>query len=325
MRKKHIHKKLLSALLTVILLCQTIIPAFAESYNTAGYALGPSGINDTVGSQPAQAEAMATSATQAGSFSDMVPENSWSYKALTAAIDAGLLKGNNGKLNPYDNITRAEMITIGLRALGLDDSVGRDLTPFETDIGSFKDVQKSDWYFDEIAMAYKLKLLNGISGSEMFPSGIVSREMAFTILCRLMGLDETYADMSALNKFTDANQLSEWAKPYAAAMTAEGYVSGSGGVLNPQGAITRQEFAQLMYNLFGSNYISAQNTADALSGKTVTGNIVVSGNGFTLSGLTVNGDVVIGDGVGNYDATLDGVNISGRLIVRGGGENTIYL
>lgn len=44
-------------------------------------------------------------------------------------------------------------------ALGLDDSKGKDLTSFETDISSFTDVHKSDWFYDEIAMAYRLKLI----------------------------------------------------------------------------------------------------------------------------------------------------------------------
>lgn len=310
MRSKVLVRKLTGVLLAVILLCQMAIPAFADS-------------RDAAGKKPLLAQT--TAATQTMPFSDMVSEDSWSYKALTVAVEAGLLKGTNGRLNPYGKITRAEMITIVLRALGLDDSKGRDLTAFEGDVSQFKDVRKSDWYFDEIAMAYRLKLLNGTSEDEMSPNAVISREQAITILCRLMGLNTSGADMPALRKFSDASSLSAWARPYAGAMAAAGYISGSAGVLNPKGNITRQEFAQLMYNLFGRNYISEQKDADAMSGQTVSGNLIVSGGDITLTGLTVNGDVLIGDGVGNANAALDGVKISGRLIVRGGGDNSIHL
>ncbi len=332
-------KKLIGVLLIVILLCQMAVPAFAGDHDTAG-SNNPVHMAHTVttaSTAPASTAPTSTApasisptvaavaASQPAPFPDMVSEDSWSYKALTAAVDAGLLKGSNGMLKPYGNMTRAEMATIVLRALGLEDTQGRDLTPFKADIDSYKDVDKSDWYFDEIAMAYKLKLFNGISGSQMSPDGKVSREQAFTVLCRLMGLDETIADMSALNKFIDAGNLSAWAKPYVAVMAPKGYISGSGSALHPKSPITRQEFAQLIYNLFESNYISGQKTADILSGKTVTGNMIISACGITLSNLTVNGDVIVGDGVGSGSVTLDGVTISGRLIVRGGGENTIYL
>lgn len=254
MKKNVFVRKLTGILLSVTLLCQIIVPAFADSHDTAGNTPAPE---------------LPKAAAQTMPFSDMVSEDSWSYKALTAAVEAGLLKGNNGRLKPFDPITRAEMITIVLRALGLDDSQGRNLNPFKADIDSFRDVHKNDWYFDEIAMAYRLKLLNGISISEMSPCGIVSREQAFAVLCRMMRLQTESADMTMLKKYADADELSDWAKPYAAVMTEKGYVSGSGSRLNPQAAITRQEFAQLFYNLFETNYISGQAAADSISGKTM--------------------------------------------------------
>ena len=35
-------------------------------------------------------------------FSDMPAETHWSYKALTAAVENGLLRGSGGKLTPKD-------------------------------------------------------------------------------------------------------------------------------------------------------------------------------------------------------------------------------
>ncbi len=41
--------------------------------------------------------------------------------------------------------------------------------------------------------------------------------------------------------------------------------------------------------------------------------------------VTVNGDLIIGDGVGDSEVILDNVIVTGRLIVRGGGENSIRI
>jgi hypothetical protein len=45
----------------------------------------------------------------------------------------------------------------------------------------------------------------------------------------------------------------------------------------------------------------------------------------TLKGLTISGDLILGEGVGNGDVTLDGVTVTGRVVVRGGGEDSIRI
>jgi uncharacterized repeat protein (TIGR02543 family) len=257
--------------------------------------------------------------------SDMVPKDYWSYEALSAAIDTGLLQGDMGQIKPHDKLTRAEMLTMVLRALGISSSKGQDFTSYQADIRVFTDVKETDWFNNQIAIAYRLKLIDGISSTKMFPKGTVTREQAFTILSRLMSLNGSTADISVLNRFKDQDTLSSWAKPYVAALVSAGYVSGYKGRLNPGDAITRQDFAQLMYNLFHRNMISSQEIANTLDHQSITGNLVVCTGGITLSNLNVAGDLIIGDGVGDGNVTLDHVVISGRLIVRGGGEHSIYL
>ena len=258
-------------------------------------------------------------------FEDMVPSDYWSFEALTNAVDTGLMQGASGKIRPYDEITRAEIVSIIINASGLGDLDTKDLTPYQADISGFTDVVSTDWFYNQISMAYKLKLINGISSTEISPKSVVTREQVFTILSRFMSLDNINVDLSVLDSFVDFNTVSSWAKPYAAAMVNAGYVSGDNGYLNPRDAITREEFAQLMYNLFQSNYIKNQESANALKNKTINGNLVVGSEGITLEELNVIGDIIIGDGVGNGNVILDHVTITGRLIVRGGGEHSIYL
>ncbi|MBC7960190.1 MAG: S-layer homology domain-containing protein, partial [Vallitaleaceae bacterium] len=257
--------------------------------------------------------------------SDMVGKDAWSYEALSAAVDVGLLEGDFGQIKPYDKMTRAEMITMILRALGLDDSLGQDFTSFQADIKDFKDVKQSDWFYQEMGMAYRLKLIDGISDTKMSPKGIVTREQAFTVLSRLMSLNTNTTDTAVLSRFTDKETVSAWARPYVATMVTAGYVSGYNNRLNPSAPISRQDFAQIMYNLFHRNYIKNQIQANTLEGENISGNLVVSAGNVALKNISVTGDVIIGDGVGNGNVTLDHVAIAGRLIVRGGGDHSIYL
>ena len=99
-----------------------------------------------------------------------------------------------------------------------------------------------------------------------------------------------------------------------------GYIQGSGGYLNPQGYITRAEFAQVMDNII-KQYIreSGEYTID------IAGNVIINTPGVTLKDSTITGDLIIGEGVGEGDVNLENVVVRGRLLVRGGGEQSIVI
>lgn len=260
-------------------------------------------------------------------FKDMVSKSHWSYPALVSAVDSGIMNGASNKIRPYDQVTRAEMVAMIINASGLG-SIGQnaqDMKSFQGDLSGYTDVAATDWFYNQISMAKKIKLIEGVSKTEIAPNQAVTREQVFTILSNFMSLNTTDVDAATLSKFTDNAAVSSWAKPNVGAMVKAGYVTGSGGYLKPSDGITRQEFAQLMHNLFQSNYIKDKASATALNHKTIKSNVIVSAPEVTLSNVNVTGDLIIADGVGNGNVTLDHVTIAGRLIVRGGGEHSIYL
>ncbi|MBR1738488.1 MAG: S-layer homology domain-containing protein, partial [Firmicutes bacterium] len=57
------------------------------------------------------------------------------------------------------------------------------------------------------------------------------------------------ADASALDKFGDAGDISEYAKPYVAFLTQQGIVSGTGDNIEPKALMTRAQMAVLMKNV----------------------------------------------------------------------------
>lgn len=231
----------------------------------------------------------------------------WSHDAVVAAIDNGLLQGYDGLVDPTGNLTRAQMGAIMVRALGATTAAN---------ISGFTDVPTNAWYYNSMAVAVGMGIFEG-DGSALRPEDNITREQAALVLSRAFKLTDTAANLSG---YQDAGQISSWARDGVAAMVKAGYMQGDGKTLNPTGNITREEFAQIMYNLV-TEYIAAAGAYE----KDVNGNLVIRAAGTTLDGVAVKGDVVIGDGVGNGDVTIKDCTISGRLLVRGGGVDTIYI
>lgn len=242
-------------------------------------------------------------------FSDMPDSKYWSYTALKAAVDNKLLSGYDGKLMPKDALTRAQMATIINHAFGATDTA---------DISKFSDVRTSDWFYSDIAKAVRMGTFAGDGTNLMNPNKPITREQAFTVLSNAFHLKE--GNTAVLDDFTDGAQVSSYARGFIAALVEAGYITGSDGKLLPKDSISREQFAQVMYNML-QHYISAEGTyTDDL-----TGNVIINVPSVVLKDMTVDGDLIIGEGVGNGEITLDAVNVTGRLIVRGGGENSIII
>ena len=184
-------------------------------------------------------------------------------------------------------------------------------------ISSYTDVAANAWYYDDMAKAVQMKTFVG-SGDKLNPDNNITREEAFAVLARAFKLSG--AATSALDKFSDKALVSSWATDEAAYLIAAGYIAGSNGQLNPKQNITRAEFAQIMDNIL-KNYIKTAGTYTT----DYTGNVMINVPGVTLKDIKITGDLIIGDGVGNGDVTLDGVTVTGRTIIRGGGVNSIKI
>lgn len=246
---------------------------------------------------------------EAADYSDMPDQGYWSTEALQSAVDNGLLQGINNKLNPKEHLTRAQLAAIINRAFG---STGT------TDISGYTDVTSTAWYHEDMGKAVQMKTFLGDGTGKLKPQDNVSRQEAFAVLARAFKLGE--GKITALDKFSDINNISSWAVDSLAKMAEAGYLKGTEGKLNPQQNITREEFAQIMHNML-SSYITTSGTYTTVG----TGNVMIKVKDVTLKNLTIKGDLMIGEGVGSGDVTLDNVAVTGRIVVRGGGENSIHI
>lgn len=239
-------------------------------------------------------------------FSDF-PDN-WSREAMTAALENGLLQGSDGKIDPQGYLTRAQMAAIMVRAMG-----GR----VEADISNFTDMSPDAWYYREMSIAVTMKLFQGTGGDRMDPMDNITREQAILVTSRLFKLTDADADISG---YLDSGEISPWAYDGVACMVKAGYIQGSGEMLNPKGLITREEFAQMMFNMVDRYILEPGIYKDDIAGT-----VVIRADGVTLDNCNIGRDIIVGDGVGDGDAYINDCETGGRLLVRGGGAGTVYV
>ncbi len=115
-------------------------------------------------------------------------------------------------------------------------------------------------YEDEAERLYELGLFKGVSDEEFDPAlgSNLSREQAAIILLRLCGQEQEAEKMSpsevnsALAAFTDANEISGWARKQVAYATSRGIIKGfPGGEFRPSENVTGKQYASLLLQEIG--------------------------------------------------------------------------
>lgn len=239
-------------------------------------------------------------------FTDM-PDD-WSTIALQNAVKNGLLFGKDGMIMPNENFTRAQLADVLVRAFG---------TTQKASLSNYDDVDENASYYADMEKAVQMGAFEG-SGNKLNPDDNITREEVFIVLTRVFELSKICEN--ALDKFSDKDLVSPWAEKATASIVSAGYIEGLNDKLEPTKYITRAEFAQIMDNIL-KNYIREAGTYT----EDLYGNVMVNVPDVILKDMTIEGDLIIGDGVGDGNITLDGVKITGRTIIRGGGVNSIKI
>lgn len=218
----------------------------------------------------------------------------WAQAAILRWSEYGVLQGSEGKFSPDGTLTRGQMAVILSRLLNL---------PAAPSAG-FTDVAPDAWYADGINRCAAAGILQGSEGKAM-PEDPITREQAMVMLCRALGI--AAEDVGALTGFSDLSLVSDYARPYVAALVKAGVVKGdANGLLNPLSKITRAEIVTMIDRLVGHYAKDAGAFVDASDGALV---IVVAENVKIVNapagtkiivtekatGLTVNGTAVSDD------------------------------
>lgn len=223
---------------------------------------------------------------------------------LNQMLGWGFMRGDiDGNLNPNNNITRAEFVTIINRAFGYD---RMGTTPFT-------DVKDTDWYDEDVAIAYTAGYITGTSESTFSPLSEITREEAAVILARNMMMQPAVGENT---DFADGRDLSSWSSGLVSTASAYNLISGyPDGSFRPQNPITRGEVAIMVTKAVGT---PIQEPGDYSLGN-VYGNVVITDSGITLRDTTIAGNLYITAGVDLGDVHLENVTVLGEIVVSGGG------
>lgn len=169
-------------------------------------------------------------------FTDM--QKHWAKEAVLAAANRGWMLGPAAdRFAPDAALTRAEAATIIVRVLGLKgESAGS---------ASFKDVTAAHWAWQDIQLAKKSGLIEGISADRFAPDQIMTREQMSMLLSRALHLT-SQGGSAAAKRFSDV-PADSWSAEAIAAMSSNGLVDGfANGTFRPSASLTRGEMAALL-------------------------------------------------------------------------------
>lgn len=177
-------------------------------------------------------------------FSDVGENYSWAKDEIEFLAGKGIINGTeNNKFEPGRNITRAEFITLLVKALDLKAEVD----------GNFKDVSENAYYYEPVGIAKKLGITTGIGNDLFNPNAEITRQDMMVICVNALKISKNYEPRgtdSDLDNFIDRDQISSYAVEPVASLVKEGIISGYGNAVNPKGNATRAETAVIMYKIY---------------------------------------------------------------------------
>ena len=219
----------------------------------------------------------------------------WAESSIERWSAYGIIQGSNGLFDPNGQLTCAQLATILAKLLKL---------PAAKDAG-FTDNTADAWYYDAINRCAAAGILNGNGDGTVTPEAPITRERAMVMLARALGIEPIRKP--DLTKYTDAAQVSAYARGYVAALIEAGIVGGvTADELAPQANINRASTVTILDRAIGVYADKDGMTVNAKDGELVLvvaknvkvinapeGTKIVVADGAT--GLTVNGKSVSDD------------------------------
>ncbi|WP_342571466.1 S-layer homology domain-containing protein [Paenibacillus sp. FSL R5-0749] len=162
---------------------------------------------------------------------------------IAARLD---LKGNgDNTFSPNRQVTRSEFAEIVVLGLGLM----RQDAPQNL----FPDVNNSAWFRNAVSLANEFGIVRGYDNGNFYGNQEITREQGFAMVARAYRLIEPDAAISPnqmnseLERYSDAADVSNWAKEDVAQLIAAGIIQGNGPeVLSPKTTMTRAEVTALI-------------------------------------------------------------------------------
>jgi len=169
-------------------------------------------------------------------------DSHWAKSKIEFLAEKGIMSGWNGNYMPDKTITRAEFVTLSVKALNIDIKTGK------TD---FSDVEENKYYAPYIKTAYDLGIISGYPDGTFKPLSPITREEAMIVLSRAFGF---LAGYTVSREFVDFYEVSQSAKSAVGYAIKKGIISGyPDKTLRPKGKLTRAEAAVIIAGAMEEN------------------------------------------------------------------------
>lgn len=171
-------------------------------------------------------------------FTD-IPATDPNYSIFTHLDEVNIMHDRSGAFLPDTNVTRAEALTVALRAGGISIPLDFDGTT------NYADVDPNMWYAPAVARAVEIKVLKARTGN-FRPNQVVSKAEFLTLLFRATQVDlrPFYGSRNIAQDIPNDSWMMPffaYAKRYQIAhLPADGYYL-------PQKTLTRREVALMTY------------------------------------------------------------------------------
>ncbi len=250
-------------------------------------------------------------------FTTLIPLSSttadahWADAAMEHAAMDGIITDTS---NPDANTSLAQLLTMLCRIFN-----PTEMVPYG-EIG----LTGNEWYAESAA---KIAAMNIDFDESHLKNDSITRAEAFTVLADAFQIIPAEADGTELDCFLDCALITGHTRRALGAMTAQGYITGSNGNLNPNDTVSRAELMTVIYRIF-----SALTKGTVGSAATVaSGEVNLSGGTYTnlwfgaqskVSLDNITADTVV------YMSQIEDLALSGsthikRLVLSGGEINKV--
>lgn len=168
---------------------------------------------------------------------------------INTLASLGVLLGNeNGDFGPQAPLTRGELVSMMVQAMGYWCWQSQGSAPFT-------DVDREDWYATSVDIAYNLGLIQGDENGEFRADDPVDHQQFLTILARMgkradLSVERRLEQVTGEELATEAVQAYDaWARPYVVTAEDLGFLAVPLEKLDPTVPATREEAAAMLYRM----------------------------------------------------------------------------
>ena len=182
---------------------------------------------------------------QGSSYYDDVRTDAWYYNAVTFVTDRGYFNGVSETLfAPYIDMNRAMFVTVLGRMANVDTSKYMGL--------AFSDLEAGMYYVPYVKWANENGIVLGRSDTIFDPEASITREEMAAIMyryCAYIGMDMTPKNTVFMERYTDRNEISDWAVTYVEWAVGCGLMRGmTDHTIDPLEHASRAQVAQVIMN-----------------------------------------------------------------------------